>query len=523
MARTTRSKYTKADLEIAKDMAKFVHDPLAFVRYMYPWGEGVLEDYSGPQEWQVEVLKTIGDSLQKNPYQPIRVARSSGHGIGKSACVSWLIEWGLYTCPNARILTTANTASQLATKTWPELSTWHNRNIAKHWFTLTGTSLQYSLAPGYEANWRADAVTWSQSNTEAFAGLHNKGNRIILIFDEASAILDKIWEVAEGALTDEDTEIIWIAFGNPTRNTGRFRECFRRYRNMWNTGRIDSRTVSVTNKHLINQWKESYGEDSDFFRVRVTGEFPDQATGQLIPTSLVHEAMDRKYKYDDITPGKPKILGVDCAREGGDASCIWLRQGFYTKRLFKTFEIKSNILASKVASIMDKEKPDRVFIDMGNIGAAILDQLKSWGYNNITGIWFSNSPDDTRVFGNKRIEMWDRMRQWLEDGGMLPPKNCDESLDIENDLIAPEFFYTSRGLKMLEAKSDMKARGLPSPDDGDALALTFSTKIFTKRNERPADTKLGRNAVPMGIDTWNPYVGLSIDNLTDKGWEDYNV
>lgn len=524
MARQAKKpNYTKHDVEIAKDMAKFTHDPLGFVRYMYPWGEGALKDYSGPQEWQAETLDTIGASLRENPYKPIRVARSSGHGVGKSACVAWLIQWGLYTCPNARVLVTANTQPQLSTKTWPELSTWHNRNIAKHWFKLTGTTLQYSLAPGYEANWRADAVTWSQSNTEAFAGLHNKGNRIILIFDEASAIIDKIWEVAEGALTDEDTEIIWIAFGNPTRNTGRFRECFRRYRNMWNTGRVDSRTVDVTNKHLFNQWKESYGEDSDFFRIRVTGEFPDQASGQLISTSLVHEAMDRKYKFDEITEGKPKVLGVDCAREGGDASCVWLRQGFYTKRLFKTFEIKSNVLASTVASIMDKEKPHRVFIDMGNIGASIVDQLKSWGYTNVTGIWFANRADDDRVFGNKRVEMWDRIRQWLEEGGMLPPSNCDESLDIENDLIAPEYFYSSRGLKMLESKKDMKSRGLPSPDDGDALCLTFATKIYSNRNNSSFPPNLGRDPVPMGNDYWNPFANLSIDNITNVKWEDGDI
>ena len=69
-------------------------------------------------------------------------------------------------------------------------------------------------------------VPWSERNTEAFAGLHNKGKRILLIFDEASAIPDVIWEVSEGALTDEGTQIIWCVFGNPTRNTGRFKGCF---------------------------------------------------------------------------------------------------------------------------------------------------------------------------------------------------------------------------------------------------------------------------------------------------------
>ncbi|RRF76892.1 hypothetical protein EAO18_26305 [Klebsiella pneumoniae] len=81
----------------------------------------------------------------------------------------------------------------------------------------------YSNDPDHDKRWRADAIPWSEHNTEAFAGLHNERKRIVVVFDEASNIADLVWEVAEGALTDEDTEIIWVAFGNPTRNTGRFR------------------------------------------------------------------------------------------------------------------------------------------------------------------------------------------------------------------------------------------------------------------------------------------------------------
>ena len=86
-----------------------------------------------------------------------------------------------------------------------------------HWFDVRATSIR-SQVPGHETSWRADFITWSEQNTEAFAGLHNKGKRILLIFDEASAIADPVWEVAEGALTDQNTEIIWLAFGNPTRS-----------------------------------------------------------------------------------------------------------------------------------------------------------------------------------------------------------------------------------------------------------------------------------------------------------------
>ena len=98
---------------------------------------------------------------------------------------------------------------------------------------------------------------------------------LMILFDEASAIDDRIWEVCEGAMSDANTELLWFAFGNPTRNTGRFRECFDgRFRDRWITHQIDSREVKITNKKQIAEWIADYTEDSDFARVRIRGVFP---------------------------------------------------------------------------------------------------------------------------------------------------------------------------------------------------------------------------------------------------------
>ena len=226
----------------------------------------------------------IGDLL------PILMARASGHGVGKSTVAAWVILWGLSTMPNARVVVTANTDSQLRTKTWPEVTKWLRLMINRDWFKATATAV-FSAQAERERLWRADAIPWSEENTEAFAGLHNKGRRVILIFDEASAIADKIWEVSEGALTDEGTEIIWLAFGNPTRNTGRFRECFGRFRHRWDCAHIDSRMVEGTNKAQLEQWVRDYGEDCDFVRVRVRGVFPHAGSMQFISSELVEAAM----------------------------------------------------------------------------------------------------------------------------------------------------------------------------------------------------------------------------------------
>ena len=294
------------DAEMAKDMGRLSRDPLAWVRYAFPWGEGELSGYGGPDAWQRDILKYVRDNLSRK--EPLRVAVASGHGIGKSALVAWLILWSLSTCPDARGIVTANTGSQLKTKTWAELAKWYNRFIARHWFEIAATSLSAN-EKGHEATWRFDSAVWSKNNTEAFAGLHNQGKRIVVVFDEASAIDDTIWEVTEGALTDSDTEILWLAFGNPTRNTGRFRECFRKYRDRWHHIHVDSRTAAITNKAQLKQWVTDYGEDSDFVKVRVRGIFPDASDTQLISAELVRQAKERSLTERDVA-GAPKIIKV---------------------------------------------------------------------------------------------------------------------------------------------------------------------------------------------------------------------
>ena len=268
-------------------------DPLEFVRLAFPWGEPntQLEDKEGPDIWQIELLNDIKEGL-KTPDQVIREAVASGHGIGKSAMVAWIILWAISTHEDTKGVVTANTDTQLKTKTWAELAKWYYLFIAKDLFTYSATSI-YSNQEGHEKTWRIDAIPWNDSNPAAFAGLHNQGKRTLVIFDEASEISDIIWEVAEGAMTDADTEIIWCVFGNPTQSSGRFHACFHKNRSLWNRKQIDSRTVKISNKAELEGWRVQYGEDSDFFKVRVKGEFPSAREKQIISTAFVDEARRR--------------------------------------------------------------------------------------------------------------------------------------------------------------------------------------------------------------------------------------
>lgn len=124
--------------QLIEDIAGFTHDPLGYALYAFPWGEDGTElaHATGPRQWQADAFREIRDHLQ-NPetrYQPLMLARASGHGIGKSAFISMLINWGMSTCEDCKVVVTANTDNQLRTKTWPEIIKWSNLAITKDWF-----------------------------------------------------------------------------------------------------------------------------------------------------------------------------------------------------------------------------------------------------------------------------------------------------------------------------------------------------------------------------------------------------
>lgn len=462
---------------LAEDIAGFTFDPLGYAMYSFPWGEGVLADVKGPRAWQCDVMEDIREHLE-NPNtrnEPCLIGVASGHGIGKSALIAMLACWGSDTCEDTRILMTANTEQQLRTKTWPELLKWRGLSITKDWWRPTKTAI-FSSIPGHDEHWRVDAVTWSEHNTEAFAGLHNKGKRIIVIFDESSNIADKVWEVTEGALTDEDTEIIWIAFGNPTRNTGRFRECFGKLRHLWKTRKIDSRTVEGTNKKFLQSIVDTYGEDSDIVKVRVKGEFPSASSLQFIGSDQVTEAQDREVNegFDE-----PLVMGVDVARFGDDNSVIRFRRGKDARSIpaVKLSQVDTMQLAARVLELHRRFDAAMICVDEGGVGGGVVDRLRMMGAP-VVGVQFGGKPlghiklASGEKVANRRAEMWAIMREWLQTGGI------DVDDQLFDDLIGVEYSFNIRDEIQLEKKEHMKDRGLASPDDADALALTFAVPVM---------------------------------------------
>lgn len=463
-------------------------DPVSFVYGAFPWGQsGPLLNFQGPEPWQRLVLEKVRDGLPLG--RAIQLATASGHGVGKTALVAWLNLWAISTATGTVGVVTANTETQLKTKTWAELGRWYQRFIAKHRFILSATALYINVKAcgideAWERTWRIDMVPWSERTTEAFAGLHNQGRRILLVFDEASAIPDVIWETAEGALTDANTQIIWAVFGNPTRSTGRFRQCFPggRHAARWNTTQVDSRTISFTNKAEINEMIEVYGEDSDWVRIRVKGVFPRTGEMEFISQAEVMEAIAREgvsYAHD------PFVIGVDVARYGDNESVIYVRKGRDAQSIapmrFRGLGVVD--LANHISEVYHRYQADAIFVDGGGVGGGVVDCLRNL-HVPCFDINFGSKPDQTGYivgdvgsrYANKRAEMWGAMRQWLKVGSIpnLP--------DLQAQLVGPTYALDLQGRILLEKKEDMRRRGLDSPDIADALALTFAMPVMMHDN-----------------------------------------
>ena len=496
------------DGELAEDLAGFYADPLGFVMYAFPWDtdaslqlvrlqEPWASRYGcefGPDRWACELLEEVGGEVKQRAFDgsaavaPIQFAVSSGHGIGKSAMAAWITLWIMSTRPHSKGVVTANTGEQLASKTWAGVAAWLSRSVNRHWFTITtGKGAMRLVHNVYPETWRVDAQTSREENSESFAGLHAASSTPWYLFDEASAIPTKIWEVAEGGKTDG--EPMHFAFGNPTRNTGAFAECFGKQRHRWITRQIDSRNVAITNKPLIAQWVSDFGEDSDFVKVRVRGVFPNASSLQFIPRDLVDAAMARPESSERMF-GRTAAVGVDVARFGGDSSVICTRIGRDAAAFpFKRFRgLDTMQLASRVAEHIDMLRSTGlgvvVFIDGGGVGGGVVDRLRQLGHDCIE-VQFGGKADDPRKYANKRAEMWGKVKEWLQFG-RLPKEEV-----IATDLTSVEYGFRADDSILLESKESMKKRGLASPDDGDALATTFAHPVPEHAPPPRATGKMG--------------------------------
>ena len=467
--------------ELLDQLAEFMFDPLGFVMWAFPWGEPgtSLEDQHGPEEWQREQLARIGQRLREGGAAGAVIEEDTvaGRGVGKSALVSWWILWAISTHPDTRGVVTATTEGQLRTKTWAELGKWHQMFIARVMFPMTATKIAID-DPNREKTWRIDAIPWSAENVDAFNGLHNQGKRIFICFDEASGIADPIWEGTEGVLTDANTQILWLRYGNPIRTSGRFfLNCTRQKRNV--VTRVDSRTVSFSNKAQIQAWIDDYTEDSDFVRVHVKGMFPRAGFSNFISPELVDQARRRRIKPSEYQ-AFPKILAIDPARFGDDESVITLRQGPKIHYQVALQGFDGPDLAGRIFELVRKDGPVSCIVyDAIGVGADLdssLRRMPGLGVPLMPIQWGQPASDD-KQYANQRAEAWGKFRDWLESG-QVPDED-----DFALQATSVDYAYDAKFRIQLQSKKDIRKNGGKSPDKIDSACLSMLPDVIQFRGK----------------------------------------
>ena len=438
-------------------------DPLTFV-------EGVL-GVEAIEVWQRKALAALRDG-------ETRLSIRSGHGVGKTTFLAWLVLWGL-TCwgKDTKIPIGAGSQDQLRDTIQPEIAKWRERlpPLLRDMIQVDNEKISVALAP-------ADAFavfrTASKDNPQALAGFH--AENLMFLLDEASAIHEAAYEVAMGALSTEGA--ILVMTGNPTENSGYFYDSHTLLAERFWTLRVSSEEVPRARGH-IEDVIQRFGADSNEYRVRVQGEFPKAGPDSLIPLEWVQAAVTREIEPMKVMP----VWGIDPAR-GGDRSTLCKRRGNTVMEPVKVYNQKDTmtlcglILREWDNTEMD-DRPHEICVDVIGIGAGVVDRLSELGLP-VRGVNVGESSSVSDGFMRLRDELHWRLREWFE------ARNCKIPNDraLISELTVTKYKVLSTGRVQVESKDDMKKRlAGKSPDLADALMLTFAAddrQRFLKDRDR---------------------------------------
>lgn len=220
-------------------------------------------------------------------------------------------------------------------------------------------------------------------------------------------------------------------------------------------------------------------------------------------------------KTPRVVCGKaPLVIGVDPAAEGKDRIAVVHRRGRDIEKIYRLPKMDPTALSSRLAEIINKYKPHKMFIDVGGLGLGVYSNLASMGEafkKIVKKVNFGGDADDKDLYVNKRCEMYGRAKEWLNDKPCSISEQDERAVDALQADITSVQLHKNRDLRQrlkLESKLDMKARGIPSPDMGDAFVLTFAFILpATELDESLKRMGMSGETVTADID-FNPFDGF---------------
>jgi phage terminase large subunit len=417
-----------------------------------------------------------------------RIALRSGHRVGKTLSLAVAALWHLLTKYPQKTLITAPSAGQLFGSLFPEIV-----SLSKKLPDFIRDLLNFYTD---EINLKSDpdgsfliARTADPNKPEAFQGMHSAN--IMLIWDEASGIDERLFNAARGSMASP--RAVRIMAGNPTRLHNTFHRAFTTHAEKNFCIHVSSLGLPTVDNDFVEEVRDEFGEDSNEYRVRVLGEFPETDDDSYISNALVKAAQARNIQRP---PMSMVVYGVDPSRSPdgrGDNTVITRRCGLHyveNQMVFRkkdTMQIVGEIVAMAeedrnrmVAEYKDAGRPllylpqipAAVIVDVIGIGAGVVDRLRELDFNVIAVNAAETSSDDKSCL-RERDALWKRTLTWLKDARSRLPK--DDLL--RDELTAAHYEYSSAGVLTIESKKAMKKRGVRSPDRADSLALALSAPV----------------------------------------------
>ena len=312
-------------------------------------------------------------------------------------------------------------------------------------------------------------------NPDAVRGIGADG----AVLDESKDMKPEIWtEIVQPMLADRGG---WCVFIGTPKGVNLFSELMNQAKaditGEWGWNILTVNDTDVFDAEAIERMRRNM--PSGAFQREMLCDFSAAADDQLLSLADVEEACLRRLPTSAYE-WAPKIIGVDPARYGDDASAICKRQGLYVHPIRRLFKLDNMALAAAAAHDFNEWGADAIAVDAGN-GAGVIDRLRSLGYE-VYEVPFGGSASDPGSFFNLRTELYWKMADAVKSGLMLP----NDPL-LKGDLAAPTYTITEKDQRKLESKDDIKARLLRSPDGADALACTFYPDVAVRRQGNNLD------------------------------------
>ena len=423
--------------------------------------------------------REIATSVKENKITAVR----SCHDSGKSFVAARIALWFLETQKDSKVITTAPGWTQVKEILWNEMaSAYGSAKEIDPIFNWQGRLLETKIE--ISPDWFAIGIATKKEGeagavADRMLGFHSRTGNILIIVDEGSGVLDPIWGAIEGLMTSENAKLLTI--GNPYKLTGGFANFFKQkgVNKIWiqDTDIPNIKENRVIYPGLMSpkypiEMAEKYGTDSNIYLVKVKGEFPKSEVDTLVSLDDLEKAFIR-FTTNEIVAEGEKILGVDVARYGGDRTVLIVRQGL--KILRKEITYKQDLMETVglIKRVMNEEqiKPECINIDEIGAGAGVVDRLRE-DRLYVNGINVGKTASDPEQYFNIRAEAYWSMREWIKSAAI--PKD-DDYLELAN--IKYKFRSTGKGQLQIEAKDEIKKRGLVSPDVADATMLTFARDV----------------------------------------------